>query len=115
MTPNIKMIKKYGIPKVQFYIKNIMNFIGPRKRSKQGPTKPLLTPTCAPKSATENHHFWEASIASPENRLPLSQAKREKFPSLHTPYWCNKIATENHHFWEASIVSPVKRLSLSRA
>ena len=73
MTPNIKMIKKYGIPKVKFYIKNIMNFIGPRKRSKQGPTKPLLTPTCAPKSATENHHFWEASIASPEKWIPHRQ------------------------------------------
>ena len=44
----------------------------------------------APKSATENHHFWEASKASPEKQLPLSWAKREKFPSLHNPYWCTQ-------------------------
>ena len=49
-----------------------------------------LKPTAAPKSATENHHFWEASIASHEKWLPLSWAKQRKFPSLHTPYWCTQ-------------------------
>ena len=64
--------------------------IGPRERSERGLTKPLLLSTGAHKSATENHHFWEASKASPEKWLPPSWAKREKFPSLHTPYWCTQ-------------------------
>ena len=69
---------------------NLSDLIGPRERSERGLTKPLLPPTGAPKSATENHHFWEASKASPEMWLPLSRAKREKFPTLHTPYWCTQ-------------------------
>ena len=48
------------------------------------PTKPLLPSTSAPKSATENHHFWVVSKASPLKQLSLAWAKQEKFPSLNT-------------------------------
>ena len=74
-----------------------------------------FTTTGAHKSATENHHFWEASKASPVKCPPLSQAKQEKFPSLHTPYWCIKKCNQNHQFWKASKASPVKWPPLSRA
>ena len=50
------------------------------------------------------------------NKYPsLSQAKREKFPSLHTPYRCTQKCNQNHHLWEVSKVSPVKWPPLFRA
>ena len=58
-----------------------VNIIGPRERSERGPTKPLLTPYRCTQKCLQNHHFWEASKASPKKWPPLSRAKREKFPS----------------------------------
>ena len=52
-------VPKYEVTLFRLLIKkNIsINFIGPRKRSERGLTKPLLLSTGAHKSATENHHF----------------------------------------------------------
>ena len=33
----------------------------------------------------------------------LSQAKQEKFPSLHCPFLLHPKLQQNHHFWEVSI------------
>ena len=68
----------------------------PKCLKKCSQNKPLLISSFNPqlsahKSATENHHFWEASKASPEKYpLSLSRAKQEKFPSLHNLYRCTQ-------------------------
>ena len=70
-----------------------------------------LKPTAAPKSATENHHFWEASIASHEKWLPLSWAKQRKFPSLHTPYWCTQKCHRKPPLLSSEHCEPIKKTS----
>ena len=79
----------------------------------RGLTKPLLTPTSAPRFATENQHFWEASKASPEKCPPFLERSERSFPLYIPLTGAPRFATENQHFWEVSKASPEKWLPFS--
>ena len=107
---------------VFIYVCNVQYYWTPRAK-RAGSYQTFTTFNRCTKKCHENHRFWEASKASPKKRLPLSRAKREKFPSLHTPNWCTQkchrkppvLRGEHSEPWKAtlSLSSEAREVSLT--
>ena len=105
------------------WAKRALNKYPPLSRAKQEKFPFYIPLTGAPKSATENHHFWEASNTSPEKCPSLSWAKWDNFPFLHTPYRCTQkchrkpplLRGKQYKPWKVppSLLSEAREVSLS--